>query len=162
VCALQHALNAKVGVVGAIRRGRWRPDLPAPGAPAVVALTSTLLEDGVKILGGGSCPTNAGGSAGTEPFLHVVTADGVAHTIYPRLLASLASLATFRTRDWQTLMVLRNRALGWVKEVGMRDLDVVPGFASTIVMAMAVGSSESAAVESSGALGLSACFAPTP
>lgn len=156
---MQHALNAEVGIVGALKRGRWRPDLPPLGAADEVAFVSTWMRDGVKLLGGGVTQTiGAGGAVGRQVFVHLRTVDGVDHTVYPQLVARLSSLATFRTRDWQTLMVLRNRALEWGREVGVQATDLAAALASSVVLGAVVSSAEIAAVDSAGALGVSSCF----
>jgi hypothetical protein len=55
-------------------------------------------------------------------------------------------------------MILRNRALEWGKEVGLQATSLHAALASSVVLGAVVSSSERAAVDSAGALGVSGCF----
>jgi len=156
---LQHALKGEVGLVGALRRGWWKPDLFSSRAAPEISSVSTAWRSGVKLLGGGAIHTlDAAGAPVVNVFVHLETVDGVSHTVYPELVARLSSLCLFRKRDPALLMVLRNRALDWGRSVGISSCQLAPGLPSSVVLACVVGSSEEAALETGRALGVSGCF----
>jgi len=118
---LQSVLGVAPGVVGQLVRGRWLPDLPSPEFSLGTNLTLAHLEEGVRILGGGSVQTKPRGSdePGCEAYLVVELSDGSREVVFPSLLATLSSYSLLRQRDATLVGALRLRAVEWCRGVGL-------------------------------------------
>jgi len=122
VRSLECYLGSAPGCVSALVRGRWTPDLTSPARSAAGNLLLSHLEDGVRILGGGSVPCerqkNDDGQT-YEGYLVVELSDGSLELVFPELLFHLVSYAFLRERDAVLVSALRLRALDWCKKVGL-------------------------------------------
>jgi len=141
VAALQQRFGGRRGIVAEVFRGRWTPDLPSTMDATAVSAMKTLVADGARVLGGGTCP-RGGEEGGEEVFLHLELQDGSWLTIFPSLVAELCCFAGFRPRDPVLLMSLRFRALQWVNKVQMRWLDASLGIHGSLVLGAMVSGPE--------------------
>jgi len=134
VCRLQDMLGGNQGVVGAIVRGRWKPDLPKDdGSAPMLDFVTTLVEDGAKVLGGGTYSPVEGYATG-EVYLHLLLSDGVRCTVIPSLVAELQCYAAFRPRSAAVLQSLKHRALDWVKRSQLGWVDAMQGFHGSMLL----------------------------
>jgi len=135
VCRLQAVLEGEVGVVSALRAGRWTPDLPSTESSRLVNFVSSLVEDGVQIQGGGSVM-----SEGEDPalvyYVHLVDSSGNSFTVFPDLLAALVNRAAFRARTSALTALLRLKALEWRREVKLSHHDFAYGLQDCVSLAL--------------------------
>jgi hypothetical protein len=136
VNALQALLDGEVGIVGALFRGRWRPDLPSDQLSTVAACLLSLTEDGVILLGGGVLPTNVDGVAGFEPYLHVQLPTGEQLTCFPSLVAKLSCFSLCRRDTGLLTGLLRVKALEWCRDAGLSWPGFSFGHAGSLRLAM--------------------------
>jgi len=153
VRALETHLGGERGCVGLLLKRRWVPDLPHPERATVANALATLVDEGVRVLGGGLMPTQ-----GEDPehvvYLHVETRDGSFLTIFPGLLGELLCFAGFRPRNGSTLAALRHRALQWAAASKLAWWRCAAGFHETIALGMVASSQERVASDFLGRLGL--------
>jgi hypothetical protein len=113
---LERVLGVAPGCVGRFVRGRWTPDLPAPEFTLAANLTLSHLEDGAKILGGGSVSC---GENGRVVYYVLELSDGSRELVAPELFSSLATYAFLRERSAVLVSALRLRALEWCRQQGL-------------------------------------------
>lgn len=124
---LSDDMRLEKGLVGRLLRGRWTPDLPTPQWPAENRFLAALIQDGVKVLGGGLCgksPIPAGLDP-SDPRMEVVTYmridyQGKEVLVIPKLVGLLSTKAVFTRRDAHLVASLRSKAIEWCK---LRALD---------------------------------------
>lgn len=140
VCSLQALLGGDFGLAGKYVSGRWRPDLPADAAAPVVNFMAALLDDGAEILGGGSLPGDE--NVPRVPYLHVRLVDGVSHTVFPELVATLSNKALLMARTPALAALLRLKALEWRREQRIPHHRFAFGLAGSLAMAVRCSSWE--------------------
>lgn len=118
---LELILGPAAGPVGALVRGRWRPDLPSSMFSTGANLVLEYAKDGVKIRGGGSVLVRPRGDdePSREAYLVIEFSDGSREVVFPRLVAKLAAYAFLRERNAVLVSALRTRALEWFKGFGV-------------------------------------------
>jgi len=136
---LEHVLGGSSGVVGALVKGRWTPDLPLASRTNFANLVLTHAEGGAKILGGGSLSTGEGDKKRMETYILVELSDGSRETVFPELLARLASYSLLRERDATLLSALRLRAQEWCKGAGLSSTVSLWAVVSALKLAWPVG-----------------------
>lgn len=109
------------GSVGKLLRGRWVPDLPNHEWNHAASLMTALVDNGVKILGGGSVQCVEGHE--DQPYLVIEQVDGVTSVICVELLFRLSNYAFARERNAILAQSLKVRALDWCKKVGLSQAD---------------------------------------
>jgi hypothetical protein len=145
---LSDLAQQKVGFVGGLVHGRWRPDLPMDGRPAVANFLAAMVVDGVRILGGGF--TQPGGDE-AERLLYLnvqlkVNGRVSQHTVFPELAAYLSCLGSYKPRDYETWMSLRLRALDWCRKKGLAWTQFHEGFHGSILLGFLRSAAEESVV----------------
>jgi len=120
VRALQDMLGGPDGCVGAMFRGRWAPDLPSVHRSDVQNYLLASVQNGVKILGGGSERVAEGRSDLDGLYFVVETSERSTELVFPALLGRLRQYALWRERDDTLLSALRTRAVDWCRAVALR------------------------------------------
>jgi len=95
---------------------------------------------GSKLLGGGVVPT--ADPAVFVTYVVVKTVDGRVRTIFPELAAKLSSLASYKARNRDLVLMLRLRAFEWSREVGLSWVNFHHGFHGSLSFAFDPSGSE--------------------
>ncbi|AJA41111.1 hypothetical protein [Magnaporthe oryzae RNA virus] len=120
VRALQDMLGGPDGCVGRLFRGRWTPDLPSSKRTDVQNYLLASIENGVKILGGGSEKVAPDRPSLDGLYFVVETSERSVELVFPALLGRLRQYALWRERDDTLLGALRTRAVDWCRAVALR------------------------------------------
>lgn len=136
VRALEAVVGGGGGRVSAWLRGRWVPDLPSHRHTPVQRYLLASVENGARILGGGSEKTVEGdGTEGTEMYFVLETAKST-EVVFPSLLGSLRQYALFRERTSDLLLGLRSRASEWCRARSLRPWVADLAVCSAVNLAM--------------------------
>jgi len=139
VRAAEAVLGGGGGRVGRFLRGRWTPDLPTADQPSVQRYLIDCVQDGARILGGGSTKSTDGEKQ--EVFFLVETKRGL-YPVYPELLGRLRNYSLFRDRDAALLGGLRTRAVEWCRARQLPGWAADCAVAGTVPLAFEYGPAE--------------------
>lgn len=162
---LQDMLRGQCGIVGALRRRWWRPDLPTSGVPESVATAAHLALNGFKVLAMASRTYEVFEKDGltdemvrktrTVQICNVQCETGNVYTILPELYCKLTSLCFGRTRDYATQLYLKSRYMEEVRELELPIPVAANALAGTVGLAFAPTNGEEAVKSDLARMGLS-------
>jgi len=144
---LQEMLQGRLGVVGALKRRWWTPDLPTNGVPYEIAAAAHLSLSGLRILSWGSSTFEAQDKESTVHevrFCNVQCESGNVYTILPDLYCKLHCLVFGRARNAATFLSLRNRYLEDTRELGVSQSLRALALAGTVGLAFRYSNGEEA------------------
>jgi len=144
---LQEMLHGRLGVVGALKRRWWTPDLPTQGVPYEIAAAAHLSLSGLRILSWGSSTFEAQDKEKTVHevrFCNVQSESGTVYTILPDLYCKLNCLVFGRQRNAATFLSLKNRYLEDTRELGVSQSLRALALAGTVGLAFRMSNGEEA------------------
>jgi len=144
---LQDMLRGRLGVVGALKRRWWTPDLPTQGVPYEIAAAAHLNLSGLRILSWGSSTFEAQDKEGTVHevrFCNVQSESGNVYTILPDLYCKLHCQVFGRSRNAATFLSLKNRYLEDTREWGVSQSLRALALAGTVGLAFRKSNGEEA------------------
>lgn len=144
VRALETLLGGRKGAVGTFVRGRWTPDLPAPGNDGRWNYLVASVGNGARVLGGGLEQVDHERNPAHGVYFHLDTGEEI-QVVFPYLLGKLRQYALFRERDELLLSALRSRAIEWCKGEGLRAYVSDMAVAGAVSLAMEPSTHEAVA-----------------
>jgi len=144
---LQDMLHGRLGVVGALKRRWWTPDLPTQGVPYEIAAAAHLSLSGLRILSWGSSTFKAQDKEGDVHevrFCNVQSESGNVYTILPDEYCKLHCQVFGRARNAATFLSLKNRYLEDTREWGVCQSLRALALAGTVGLAFRASNGEEA------------------